>query len=204
MSDAKKNSSIGLKTNKKHSSDTSAMVLPNSLRLKTPNSANNRQSMSSILQRLPFIKQINATQSPTLKFEPSWLAWCMQIQKRHGSVALNLSQHASLSGINQQTMHISCDNTGAASLIKHQQSSLLDAFHNAGFNEISHIKVQMSLTKAAPLVKRSKPKKSQQIERPKPPESVLKSIEATQSLIENEQLAASLGRLAQTLKSSSD
>ena len=178
---------------------TSPTSLPNSLRLKTPESAQNRQNMSSILQRLPLIRQINATQNSTLKYQPIWLTWCLQTQKRHGSLALKLNQYATLTSFKHGTIEISCKNTGSASLIKHQQNSLLNALHDAGFDEINRIKVHMSPAKTSTKTS-NKYATSQGSQRPKPSDSAVESIEATQSLIENEQLAASLRRLALTLK----
>ena len=201
MSDAK-HKHFGSKNPNRIASDvTPAVALPNSLRLKAPNSANNRQNMSSILQRLPFIQQINTKQNTMVKFQPTWLAWCAQTQKRHGSLALNLSEHALLSSVKQGIIHISCDNTGVASLIKHQQTKLLDAFHASGFDDISQIKVSMSLTQPSK-IKPTKQKQNKPKQTPESCGSAIKSIEATQSSIENEQLAASLERLAATLKSS--
>ncbi len=189
---------------------TQTPALPNSLRLKTPNSANSRQNMSSILQRLPLLRALTETQNSTQSLTPIWLTWCEHQHKARVSLALKLDQHASPTSLRQGSLNIACNNAAVASLIKHQLSSLLKAFHDAGLDHIKQIHVQMELAQTT-----SKPSRNSdtdqkstvsdaKTQRIAPPSSAIKSIEATQSLIDNEQLAASLKRLAHTLRSSSE
>jgi hypothetical protein len=209
-------------------------VIPNSLRLKssnknTFNGSVNQKNMATILNRLPFLHQLKEAQNSLLKLSPVWQRWCAE---QAGTSTLNsyqkpqfeneskannnssLIKQAKLNSLNNSELSIVCTTPIIASLIKHRQSSLLTTLHEAGFDHIVRIKIQVSLHQTENNSDFQKHQQndanslksdtsSQKNTRTKPDSSALKSIEATQSLINNEQLAASLQRLAETLKKSS-
>jgi len=189
------------------SQNSKPKTLSNSLRLKSPNSVKSRQSVSQILDRLPLIKKLNATQNQLLSITPIWQKWCSD---QASSIS---TEYASPASIKAGVLTISCKQSSTATILKHQQNSLLDALKNAGFEQIQTISIQMSLNHApSELTKAnnqipiqtadSRAKNSDQARGAwsKPSAASLKSIEATQALTKNEQLAASLKRLAETLK----
>jgi hypothetical protein len=192
-------------------------TLSNSLRLKTPHNVKSRQSVSNILNRLPFLRQLNESQNQLLNITPVWQKWCAN---QANSVITDL---ASPANIDAELLSISCTKSSAATLLKHQTSNLLETLHKAGFDQIKSIRVQMTLNQPAPhaedddmLMSLGDPTPKQLVAQPigahshttpsseaawhKPSASSVKSIEAAHSLIKNEQLAASLKRLAETLK----
>ncbi len=180
-------------------------TLTNSLRLKSPNSVKTKQSVSNILNRLPFLRKLNETQNHLLSITPIWQQWCDQ------QVNSRITEFASLASLDDGVLTISCEQSSTATILKHQQNTLLEAINNAGFSDVLSLRIQMSLKQSYCEAKHCEPKESTQAYKQnlaasseskwrKPSESSLKSIEATQALIKNEQLAASLKRLAETLK----
>jgi len=192
-------------------------ALSNSLRLKTPHNVKSRQNVSSILNRLPFLRQLNESQNKLLSITPIWQKWC---DDQANSVITGFASPAS---IDAELLTISCTQPSTATLLKHQKCSLLEALHKAGFEQIKSIRVQMTLSQPTPHATddeismyladptsqqlaaklnqdQSRKTPSSEAAWHKPSASSVKSIEATQSLIKNEQLAASLKRLAETLK----
>ena len=188
-------------------------TLSNSLRLKSPHSVRSRQSVSSILNRLPFLHQLNQTQTQLLKLTPIWQQWCAK-QDCSDQISSEITDFASLSSIDGSTLSISCTQSSTATILKHQHNSLLKELKAAGFDQIQSIRIQMSLGNQTaelndysdnPHVREETSHTSNSptvdaVSWPKPSTASIKSIEATQSLIKNEQLAESLKRLAETLK----
>lgn len=184
--------------------------------------------MATILNRLPFLHQLKEAQNSLLKLSPTWQSWCAEQastsianshQKHQPKSGLkadansSLNDQAQLKSINNGELSIVCKTPIIASLIKHRQNSLLTALHKAGFNHIHRIKAKVSLhqeedgssqqpdlSNADLLTPDTSSKVSTRL---KPDSNALKSIETAQSLISNEKLAASLQRLAETLKKSS-
>jgi hypothetical protein len=202
-------------------------VLSNSLRLKSPHNVKSRQNVSNILSRLPFLRKLNETQNQLLSVTPIWQTWCAD--QEHSI----LTEFASPANIEGEILTINCTKSSTATLLKHRHASLLDSLHNAGFDQIKSLKVQMTLKQTSHPTKgdetpasqkhlrseqvRSEQVRSEQVRSqqeststlesapakaawPKPSASAIKSVEATQSLTKNEHLAASLKRLAETLK----
>lgn len=188
--------------------------LSNSLRLKIPHSVKSRQSVSSILNRLPFLRQLNESQNQLLSITPIWQKWCAD------QANPVITDFASPANIDAERLTISCTQSSTATLLKHQKTSLLETLHKAGFDQIQSIRVEMTLNNPTPYIeddevsistsqhkvtKRNEthslnPPSSSEAAWHTPSASSIKSIEATQSIIKNEQLAASLKRLAETLK----
>lgn len=194
-------------------------VLSNSLRLKTPHNVKSRQNVSNILNRLPFLRQLNETQNLLLSVKPIWQKWCAD---QANSI---ITEFASPANIDGETLTINCTKSSTATLLKHQQTSLLEALQKSGYSQIKRLKVQMTLTQTSlqnqsdenstePRDLKSQQHafqqtgtsalestlKSTKAAWPKPSASAIKSVEATQSLTKNEHLAAALKRLAETLK----
>jgi len=192
-------------------------ILSNSLRLKSPHNVKRRQNVSTLLNRLPFLRTLNEAQNQLLAIAPVWQQWCsnQHIQNKTNPI---ISEFASLASVNADELTISCKQSSIATILKFQQSDLLETLHSAGFNHIQKLRIQMSLAHLSVAhnfdqanelsSKRVNQKPSDYTEQsssttkawPKPSAASLKSIEAAQSLIKNEQLAASLKRLAETLK----
>jgi hypothetical protein len=192
-------------------------VLSNSLRLKSPHSVKSRQNVSNILNRLPFLRQLNESQNQLLSITPTWQNWCAT---QANSI---ITEFASPANIDNEILTISCTQSSTATLLKHQQSSLIKALHQAGFEQIKKLRVQMALkqnsrssdvdedltnhqslkTKQSPAQWENTSSSKTSLSETnwhKPSASSIKSIEAAQSIIKNEHLAASLKRLAETLK----
>ena len=181
----------------------------NSLRLKaasknTFNGSVKQKNMANILNRLPFLHQLKEAENSLLKLLPLWLKWCALQQN---SNALRLNDLAQLKDLTGGILTIDCETPTAASLIKHQQTNLLTAFHKAGFNHILSLKVLVS--PSSHLSSADKNTSKTRLTSPindikdackKPNKDVLKAIKTAQSHTKNEQLAASLSRLAETLK----
>jgi len=179
-----------------------ANSLSNSLRLKSPQDIKRKQNVANILERLPFLRQLNALQNQLISVTPAWQKWLNQVDNKV------ISQFAALASLDGETLYINCTRTSAATLIKHQQGSLLEHFHKSGFEHIKSIQTQMQLEqtnapKAATKETLAEQSQSDSLSSSKwkrPSESSLKSIEAATQSTKNEQLAASLQRLADTLK----
>ncbi|MFT6099897.1 MAG: hypothetical protein ACJAYF_002447 [Arenicella sp.] len=198
-------------------------VLSNSLRLKTPHNVKSRQNVSNILNRLPFLRQLNESQNQLLSVTPIWQKWCAD---QANSI---ITEFASPANIDGEILTIYCTKSSTATLLKHQQTSLLEALQKSGYSQIKRLKVQMTLSQTSlqnqsdenstePRDLKSQQHafqqtgtsslestlestlKSTKAAWPKPSASAIKSVEATQSLIKNEHLAAALKRLAETLK----
>ena len=182
-------------------------TLSNSLRLKSPHSVKSRQNVANILIRLPFLRKLNETQNQLLRVTPVWQQWCTD---QSNSIIADFASPASLEG---GVLTLSCKQSSTATILKHQQSSLLKALNSQGFENVQSIRVQMSLnqplsesnkdrgeTMGSDSATQEKNQNASETSWVKPSAASLKSIEVAYSRIENEQLAASLKRLAETLK----
>ncbi len=187
-------------------------ALSNSLRLKSLDDVKRRQNVSNIVSRLPILRTLNEAQNQLVKLTPTWQRWCAKQQPVDQSTSA-IENYASLSNLDGKVLTIKCTQSSTATLLKHRQSSLLEAINNNGFEQIKTVRVIMSLSQPdqefnsrssddPSFISNTSPKKppSNELTRPRPSVASLKSIEATQSLIKNEQLAKSLKRLANTLK----
>lgn len=197
---------------KQHELAKQKKVVPNSLRLKTTSSNSfngslNQKNMASILNRLPFLHQLKEAENSLLKLSPVWLKWCAA---QANSSTANLTTNSQLKALKDGELSIYCETPIIASLIKHQQNNLLNTFHDAGFNHIRRIKIQVRLhqTNVNPELSAANHLDEMQTmldkkKRAKPNSDAFKSIETVQLHIKNEKLAASLSRLGETLKKSS-
>ena len=219
MTDSKNTKNSGAAKDQSKIAKVQPKVLSNSLRLKSPHGFKSRQNVSTILNRLPFLRALNETQNQLLAIAPVWHQWCSS-QESQDKTRTSISEFASLTSINADELCICCTQSTIATLLKFKQNNLLEELHQKGFAHIQKIRIQMSLSTHASsqhstqhtsanqtnlsnqqTESHSKEDKSSSTQSwPKPSSASLKSIEATQSLIKNEQLAASLKRLAETLK----
>jgi len=189
------------RTNKPHTlTKPNNNGLTNSLRLKSPQGIIGKQNVTTILERLPFLRQLNALQNQLTSIKPTWNAWLNSDDKQI------IKQFSTLSNVSDNTVYIHCIQSSAATLLKHQKGSLLEQFHKSGFENIKNIHIQMQLEHKQDILNPELTKDNSLNNTamnknwPKPSASAIKSIEATQSIIKDEQLAESLQRLANTLK----
>ena len=231
MTDSKNTKNSGTSKNQSKVAKVQPKVLSNSLRLKSPHGFKSRQNVSTILNRLPFLRALNETQNQLLAIAPVWHQWCSS-QESQDKTRSHISEFASLASINADELCICCTQSTIATLLKFKQSSLLEELHQKGFTHIHKVRIQMSLSRQTSSPQSTQhmytptnlsiPQTQSHIQEsyieeshskedkgssthsskawPKPSSASVKSIEATQSLIKNEQLAASLKRLAETLK----
>ena len=196
---------------------THKKAVPNSLRLKATSrnsfdSSVSQKNMPHILNKLPLLHQLKETENSLLKLLPIWQKWCALQHNtlQHNSSRVNFNSGSQLKHLKDGVLSISCESSTLASLIKHQQNSLLHTFHNGGIKHVHTIKTLISLNQkpssseinslsCAPF---KAPKKTPKQKHQELTPEVLKSIEAVQPHIKSEQLAASLNRLAATLKKS--
>ncbi|RBP49873.1 hypothetical protein [Arenicella xantha] len=181
---------------------------------KPPSSKSNRTgtqhrslNLASIVQKLPFHRQLNASQQLTLKLTPVWFEWCEQQRSQKGSRHFSAAQDTELSIQDHDILVLMCGNLNTATLLKHQRVSLLETLHRAGFNQLRQIRVRMApkpqldSSLATDETNSQIPILSQKLTyREKPQTASIDSIESVQRRIKHEPLSAALARLADTLK----
>lgn len=152
----------------------------------------------ALIERLPFSRQMNATQALLVKLTPSWLAWTnIHLPASY----LNTTR---LIAVTNNELSISCENANCATQIKHQQHSLLDYLHAKGHNNIEHIRIRLAMPKL-PDDQRQHAKQNHlavpnnSLQSNKPSDTSIKAIQSCQKRVNNEQLASSLARLSETL-----
>ena len=180
---------------------------PASTQTKRLASSHHSLNLTSIVQKLPFHRQLNASQQLILKLTPIWFEWCEQQRSRKGSRHFSAAQDTELSVQGEDVLVLACSNLNTATLLKHQRISLLEALHSAGFEQLREIRVRMR-PKASLDSSPSTDKRDHQLSaqgqhlsyREKPQTASITSIELVQRHIKHEPLAAALARLANTLK----
>lgn len=173
---------------------------------------NQSMNLASIVQKLPFHQQLNASQQLTLKLTPVWIDWCEQQRSRKGNRHFSAAQDTDLSILDGDTLVLACSNLNTATLLKHQRVSLLEMLQTKGFKQLIHIRVRMA-NKPRIEEDRSNNQRhssqqypfidgqdSQLTHRKKPDTTSITSIESVQRRIKHEPLAIALARLADTLK----
>jgi len=127
----------------------------------------------------------------------------------------DIAQTLSLTNYKNGKLTIHCGNAVGASQLKHQQHTLLEYFHNKGFNEIEQIIVRIAhpthlhSTQNNDQSNRELPNQAKSLwpaSRPsigfdRPSKSALESVKNCQKMIKNDRLSHSLRKLEQTLKS---
>lgn len=161
-------------------------------------------NIASILQHLPFHRQISESQSLILKLTPIWHDWCEQQRGKKGLKHFSAAQDTTLSAFENGVLTLACLSTTSATTIKHQKNDLLNHFQKAGFDAIRRIHVRMELkppNMVSPTTNNPKVVTEERVaKRAQPSTSSIKSVEAVKRRVENEHLASSLERLANTLK----
>lgn len=197
------------KTQNAQSKPRKTKALSNSLRLKSPFNVKHNQSVLTILNRLPILQTINNKQSHLQKLTSIWLHWCAT-QETSDSNAAFITDNASIVNLEGDALVIDCTHASVATLLKHRRANLLKTLSMNGFEQLTTVRIQISPTKTVIKNNNHKVKTDQYhrrtsmtglIDDRKPSAESLKSIDATRSTIKNKQLAASLKRLSDTLKS---
>jgi len=137
-----------------------------------------------------------------LSLTPVWLEWCEQQRSKKGQKHFSASEDTSLVCIEDGVLNLACQNTTTATTLKHQQNDLLTHLQSAGFETIHRIRIKMDLTASRSSESNLVNQTTNQTQSPRatPSDSSIKSVESVQRRIKNEHLAASLKRLANTLK----
>jgi len=179
------------------------------------------QTISALVGRLPLSRQMNATQAMLVKLTPAWLSWA---KNNLPPEYLNSTQLVSINnnGNKPAELSIACANANCATQLKHQQSSLLNAFHAEGFSNIQQLKIRLALpnnttlnnnttprntaTNNAPTnnqsIKHNSGRSEQSKQRHLPSRTSITLIESCRKGVSNEHLSTSLARLSETLKKS--
>jgi len=185
----------------------------NKTKNQTKNKNSNRNAhlkAANLISRLPLHKQLSDSQAALVKLAPVWQSWA-----RHAISDSNLSaecfQNTELSSLRDGKLVINCSNAIYASQIKHQQQSLLDAIIKEGITTVEKINIQLNnqlnyqpetLSQQRLKLKQSNNQHavdSTIIHAPLT-ENSLNALENCQKLVNNDQLADSLRKLAKTLK----
>jgi len=138
-----------------------------------------------------------------LKIAPIWQRWSASHLNNLESNHSELS--SALIDISDGALKISCSQPTEASQIKHQQVSLIETMHAAGFSDIKRIKVSMSLQLPSQPSLSKQPSKSvnELHKRITPNKNSIESIKLCGQTTNNTQLSESLNRLANTLNKNS-
>lgn len=154
------------------------------------------------MERLPLHRQLNQTQAILVKIAPIWLRWSTDhLSKIPNSMLVSEQSISSVPiDVSNGVLKINCFKPIEASQIKHQQASLIEALHTAGFDYIKRIKVSISLQSHTLQQQATidQPSDNQQ-KHIKPSKASIKSIEVCGHKTHNVQLSESLHRLADTL-----
>ncbi len=156
---------------------------------------------------------LDQSQAAILRVQPTFQAW---LKKQLPSLDKNAAHVSAICNPNAEStidteVTISADNANTITLLRHQQSSILEHLNLANpdlcINKLS-FRVDLAAVKAAA----QHQKQHQQtldndvnhiVERPTPSAEALASIQQLQNSVKNPDLAESLGNLAETLKTAS-
>lgn len=168
------------------------------------NNQSNYLSAASIMQRLPFFRQMTAAQSLLIKCLPIWNKWA----------ALNLSNETSnavqLSHFQDGVLIMHCENAISATQIKQQQQTLLLFFQGEGVTEVKQLTVRINnnstLTKNASTTIKNDEKQTQSnsdhlIRNGNTlDDNSLNSLKTVQKTTKNPDLSNSLTKLIRTIE----
>lgn len=161
--------------------------------------------LSTIVERLPLLRFLDESKAVLLKLQVDWQTWRQQNLPNVSEGAAHLSGYDTNTG----QITICVNNASTAALIKHQKSSLLDAFQLAAKtrqirNPIHSIKVRVNLestSAAAEMLENFHKETAEQKSHnsPRLDSASIKSIKNLESGVKNPELAAALNGLAATL-----
>ncbi|MFT5571709.1 MAG: hypothetical protein ACI9FR_000628 [Cryomorphaceae bacterium] len=178
-----------------------------------------RLQLSSIVRRLPLHRQFNESQTALIKILPVWQKWAID------HLANEFQKSTKPSNYQATVLTITCEHAICASQVKHQRTTLLAFFHDAGLSNITQIDIRVVHPTQSPddnldqhidpslnssSIKESKKtydrhclKDDTRVEDKEPSpvsHASIKSIENCHKRIPNEKLAESLSKLIATLK----
>ncbi len=166
--------------------------------MKNSHKNNPYKNIAQIIERLPLHRQLKETQAMLVKITPIWLDWSANHLSKKANAARPID-------ISNGTLELNCFDSVEASQIKHQQTSLINALHKAGFNNIECIKLRMSLPRYANKHEDMQQAFDTEVQSNKqrgpiiPSTQSIRSIERCGQLTDNAQLSESLQRLVNTL-----
>lgn len=160
------------------------------------------QTAADFIRRLPLHRQLDASQAMIIKLSPVWLSWAQY--------ALNpdATKDCQLNALQNGKLSLYCNNATLASQVKHQKQTLLNHFHEHGFNDVQEIVVRLR----PPSQTTTEDNPNQNTDQLDANDSKnqftdvsddsLKAIESCRKMIDNDELSSALTRLSKTLKSS--
>jgi len=155
---------------------------------------------ANIINRLPLQQQLNSSQAIIIKLSPIWHSWAVESVAKN-LISVNCLNSTQLTSLQNGKLVLTCSNSAHASLIKHQQNSLLTFFHQQGFKEINKIVVRID--NHAKQINDHQVTQTNNLD-DKPTVQVsnnsLEAIYSCQKTVGNDLLANSLKKLANTLK----
>ncbi len=165
--------------------------IPHSLKLKHRYA----KTAGSLINMLPINQQLHSTQGSLGQLIGVWQQWCSELSR----IKYQLGQHARLESFDRGVLHICTAQASTATLIKHQTSSLLAAFHSRGFDHIQRIVVRIelptqSLLKSSRITSKTHPRKAQ-----RPSKESISAVESAADDANGDALSEALHRLAGTL-----
>lgn len=157
-----------------------------------------RIKLNNIINNLPINHHLNESQNSLISFSEAWNKWINE------NLSTDIQKLVAMNSFKNGTLSIRCINAVAASQLKHLQVGLINAFNNAGHNQIINLKLEIEKVHTTSKVEHdfSTNSKNQHIKN-EPRESL--SDEALDMLnhcergIKNEKLSASLRKLHNTL-----
>ena len=156
-----------------------------------------RIDLSNIINRLPVLRQINASQTAIINFTPAWDNWAAK------NLPESFRSATSLNSFNEGVLSIQCTTPIAASQLKHQQVSILEALHNADHYQILSLKIQIdhqTSQNSRPHAERVNLETPKVVTREALSQQAIDNINNCQRSVKNERLSDSLKRLSETLK----
>lgn len=165
-----------------------------------PNKSYNNLNAAKIMQRLPFHRQLNLSQSILVKCIPIWEKW-----SKH-NLTMQSTKTIQLSHFQSDELIIHCENAISATQINQQQESLVHFFQNEGIDELKQITVRIINNWSQPvnsITKNNKKIDESNIAVPslnKLNQNSLNSIKSVQETTRNEKLSESLKRLLNTIE----
>lgn len=163
---------------------------------------------ANLIRRLPVHQQLNESQAALVKLTPAWQQWAKQAISDN-KITAECYQNTELSGFADNKLVITCSTAIYASIIKHQQQSILDSLLKAGSTVVKQLNIQLRLPtfeSSTPGVNRTRDNEVPTVTPKSTPLSTplssnsLDAIENCLKSVNNEQLASSLKKLSETLR----
>lgn len=169
------------------------------------------QRAADIVSRLPLHHKLTSSQAWLVKLTPTWRAWLHSAIAR-GTISKQCADAAQLTAwhAEQQKLVISCDNAINATQIKHQLQSLLEYLNQQQTQQINRIVVRLSMGTGELALNPAthsdqnlahQADDAAQRSTTKLDKSSVSALENCRKRVTNDELAAALKKLTDTLKS---